>query len=148
MILKRFKSKKEASEEVDENDNEENESLEVDDYLLTKNSKIINATVSSLRVDAIAKVAFGLSRNLIDRAFYDSNIRINGKKILKKSHQVEVDDEIDLVVDRDTKNPKLIIVHRSILLKAKGNVDSISVKLLRNKSLLIEDYPEPWDGMA
>ncbi|XP_053980618.1 mitochondrial transcription rescue factor 1 isoform X2 [Hylaeus volcanicus] len=147
MILKRFKSKKEASEEVDENDDEENESLEVDDYLLTKNSKIINATVSSLRVDAIAKVAFGLSRNRIDRAFYDSKIRINGNKILKKSHQVKVDDEIDLVVGRDSKNPKLIIVHRCILLKAKGNDDSIDVKLLRNKSLLIENYPEPWDAM-
>ncbi|XP_076239620.1 mitochondrial transcription rescue factor 1 [Calliopsis andreniformis] len=148
-INKRFKSKNRSIKHNTESDSDsEDESEgEIDNYLLGKNSKVIYATVPSLRVDAIAKAGFGISRNKIDKEFYNSNIRVNGKKCLKKSATVEVEDEIDLITGRSPVNAKLLIVHRCILLSAKSNTDSISVKLVRNKSLLIEDYDDPWNGV-
>ncbi|KZC09899.1 hypothetical protein WN55_00545, partial [Dufourea novaeangliae] len=84
----------------------------------------------------------------IDKAFYNSNIRINGERCLKKGSQVEVDDEIDIVVGRSPNNPGFLIVHRCIVLSASPDEDTIKVKLLSNKSLLIEDYNDPWNGVA
>ena len=145
-IHKRYKSRKHASEQGDE-DEDEKESIQVDDYLQTKNSKIIDTNVASLRLDAIAKAGFGISRTKIDKAFYNSNIRVNGEKCFKKGVTVEVEDEIDLITGRSPSNPNFLIVHRCIILAATATSDSISVRLLRNKSLLIEDYNDPWNGV-
>lgn len=46
-------------------DEDEKESIQVDDYLQTKNSKIIDTNVASLRLDAIAKAGFGISRTYV-----------------------------------------------------------------------------------
>ncbi|XP_076628519.1 mitochondrial transcription rescue factor 1 isoform X1 [Colletes latitarsis] len=146
VIFKRFKSKKQTSEHVDDNEDED-ELPEIDDYLQTKNSKIVRATVTSLRLDAIAKVGFGLSRTKIEEAFYNSNIRVNGEKYLKKSALVKVEDEIDLVIGRSSNSSNFLIVHRCVILLFKATSDGIIVKLLRNKSLLIEDYADPWNGV-
>ncbi|XP_043258238.1 mitochondrial transcription rescue factor 1 isoform X2 [Colletes gigas] len=144
--LPRFKSRKQASEHED-SDEDEDESLEVADYLQTKNSKLIKATVPSLRLDAIAKVGFGLSRTKIEEAFYNSNIRVNGEKCLKKSVLVKVEDEIDLITGRSPNNSNFLIIHRCIVLSFKSTSNGIIAKLLRNKSLLIEDYANPWNGV-
>lgn len=146
MINKRFRRKKQTVEHDDDIDNEE-DSLDVDDYLQTKSTKIINSNLPSLRLEVVAKAGFGLSRAKIEQAFYNSNIRVNGEKRLKKSRPIEVEDEIDLIIGRSPDNPNFLIVHRCILLSAKPKTDSIAVKLIRNKSLLIEDYKDPWNGV-
>lgn len=44
--------------------------------------------VQSLRADLLLKSALGIARNKIEAAFYEGKIRINGKKIQKKSVHV------------------------------------------------------------
>ncbi|XP_076288364.1 mitochondrial transcription rescue factor 1 [Lasioglossum baleicum] len=144
---KRFKSKKQVSSREEESSDDEEDSTEIDDYLQTQGAKVVNTSVSSLRLDAVAKAAFGMSRNKIDKAFYNSNLRVNGEKCLKKSETIAVEDEIDLVIGRSNSNPAFITVHRCILMSIKPAEESIEIKLIRNKNLLIEDYDDPWNGV-
>uniref|UniRef100_A0A1B6CDX2 Mitochondrial transcription rescue factor 1 C-terminal domain-containing protein n=1 Tax=Clastoptera arizonana TaxID=38151 RepID=A0A1B6CDX2_9HEMI len=48
-------------------------------------SKVITVKTNSLRVDGIIKSGIGISRNKVEEAFYENNIRLNGRKIQKKS---------------------------------------------------------------
>lgn len=144
---RRFKSKKQLSSREEDSDDEQ-ESTEIDNYLQTQGGKVVIVSVPSLRLDAVAKAGFGLSRNKIDKAFYNSNLRINGKKYLKKSGTIEVEDEIDLVIGRSNSNPAFITVHRCIIVSIKPAEEAIEIKLIRNKSLLIEDYDDPWNGVV
>ncbi|CAK9820737.1 hypothetical protein ANTPLA_LOCUS10814 [Anthophora plagiata] len=151
VIFKRFKSKESISrhdEDVEE-DEKENALPHVDDYLNTTKAKTIKIRVPSLRLDVIAKAGFGMSRTRLDKEFYKSNLRINGKKCLKKSVMVEVEDEIDCVLNRSPDNPNYLIVNRCTILSidAEPETESIFVKLLQNKFLLIEDYPDKWNGV-
>ncbi|CAK9830019.1 Mitochondrial transcription rescue factor 1 [Anthophora retusa] len=149
-MFKRFKSKERVSHDDEDADEDEKQDAlpDVDDYLNTGKAKIIKTTVPSLRLDVIAKVGFGMSRTKLDKEFYKSNLRINGKKCLKKSVTVQIEDEIDCVLHRSPDNPNYLIVNRCTLLSfdAKVETETIYVKLLQNKSLLIEDYPDKWNG--
>ncbi|KOC60521.1 Uncharacterized protein C6orf203 like protein, partial [Habropoda laboriosa] len=131
-----------------EEQEQENEGeLDVDDYLNTEKAKIIKSTVPSLRLDVVAKVGFGISRTKLEKEFYKSNLRLNGNKCLKKSEMVQIGDEIDYIVSKSPDNPANLIVNRCILLSANINSESdvILVKLVQNKSLLIEDYNDKWN---
>ncbi|CAH2009015.1 unnamed protein product [Acanthoscelides obtectus] len=71
-----------------------------DDFLTTvkdRNTKTLKVDVPSLRFDAILKAGLGLSRNKIEALFYESRVRLNGEKVLKKSIAVQEDDEIDVI---------------------------------------------------
>ena len=50
--------------------------------------KIAKIKVQSLRADLLLKVALGIARNKIEASFYEGKIRLNGKKLLKKSVHV------------------------------------------------------------
>ncbi|XP_076175425.1 uncharacterized protein LOC143150789 [Ptiloglossa arizonensis] len=144
ITIKRFKRK--GLERTGNNENKGN--LEdIDEYLQTNSSQTIKATIPSLRIDIISKVAFGKSRAKIDQEFYNSNIRINGERCLKKNTVVEVEDEIDLIRGRSPNNNKFLIVDRCIVLSIGTTSDNILVELLRNKNLLIEDYADSWNGV-
>ncbi|XP_031834440.1 mitochondrial transcription rescue factor 1 [Nomia melanderi] len=138
---KRWKSKKTKNHKDDDSEDEESEDekdfTDVDDYLKTAQSKVIDINVPSPRLDIVAKEGFGMSRAKIDQAYYDNKIRINGKKCLKKSVMVRVEDEIDLIIDRRNT---FLTVHRCTILMVNVSEGSTKIKLLRNKSLLIEDY--------
>ncbi|XP_076766073.1 uncharacterized protein LOC143432951 [Xylocopa sonorina] len=142
MILRRFKSKgKTASEAIHGEDEED--VLDVDDYLKTEQSKAFQAYVSSLRLDVIAKVGFNLSRAKIDKEFYKNNIRLNGQKCPKKNIPVHPEDQVDLILGPSPTNPNNLIVNRCILMSAEvWDIDPnvLRVILLVNKNLLIEDY--------
>lgn len=112
-----------------------------EDEIVDKNSKILNIKVSSLRTDLLLKAGLGIARNKIETMFYDSKIRVNGKKIFKKSMQVQVGDEIDIIKGVSVNNPKFLTVARVEVLSANGK-DDISVKLRRCKSLIVENYEE------
>lgn len=96
--------------------------------------------VQSLRVDLLLKSGIGLARNKIETAFYESRIRINGKKLNKKSATCRIGDEIDLIRNDCPINPKNLVIARIEILDTKANEDSISVTMKRFKTLTIEDY--------
>lgn len=98
--------------------------------------------VQSLRADLLLKQGIGLARNKIEAAFYENKIRINGKKILKKSVSCKVGDEIDLIKDDVPSNLSHQVVARVEILDTTANEDSITVKMKRFKSLTIEKYKE------
>lgn len=80
----------------------------------------------------------------IELAFYESRIRVNGEKVTKKSHSVEVGDEIDLVKGPSPNNPDFLLVSRVEVLSAKLDGDELEVKLKKFKNLLINDYESKW----
>lgn len=80
----------------------------------------------------------------IELAFYESRIRVNGNKVTKKSHTLEVGDEVDLVKGPSPKNPDFILVSRVEVLSSKLDGDELEVKLRKFKNLLIDNYDIKW----
>ncbi|XP_012350184.2 mitochondrial transcription rescue factor 1 [Apis florea] len=87
-----------------------------------------------------------MSRAKVDKEFYMSNIRLNGKKCFKKGIKVNLGDEIDFIQKRSPDNPNYLIINRCILLsiKTEPEEENFKIKLLQNKSLLIEEYQDKW----
>ncbi|XP_057653502.1 uncharacterized protein LOC130892246 [Diorhabda carinulata] len=105
-----------------------------------KHTKTMLVHVPSMRVDTLLKAGLGISRNKLEVMFYESKIRVNGEKIPKKSIGVGEGDEIDVIKGENNNNPDLLTVARIEILSAKGEEESISVKIRRCKSLTIENY--------
>jgi len=84
----------------------------------------------------------------IEVAFYESRIRVNGEKVLKKSHSLEVGDEVDLVKGPSPNNPDFLLVSRVEVLSAKLDGDELDVKLKKYKSLLINNYENKWKSQS
>jgi len=119
----------------------------------------------------------------VEKLFYESRIRVNGKKILKKSAQVNhrciilvrrafyeetclkcfytvsvtfynvslqlhVGDEVDVIRGLSPMNPEFLLVSRIEILSVKAGEENIVVKLRRLKSLIVENYSEPWKESA
>lgn len=63
---------------------------------------------------------------------------------MKKSSQVEVGDEIDVIKRVSHMNPDHIVVQRIEVLSAepKEDAEGLLVRLRRNKSLTIDNYEE------
>ncbi|KAJ8719067.1 hypothetical protein PYW07_016623 [Mythimna separata] len=130
----RCKSKKNQDDSDDE---------EIDlggDSSLSKDSKVVKFSTTSMRMDVILKSALNISRNKIEQMFYESKIRVNGKKIMKKSAPVRLDDEIDVIKMVSPKNPQHIFVSRVEILNVAAKEDSIQVTARRFKHLLIDNY--------
>ncbi|CAG9760910.1 unnamed protein product [Ceutorhynchus assimilis] len=135
-IQPKSKTPKKNQEVISDTDSYEEDAYEIQD----KNTKLMNLNVTSLRVDAVLKSALGVARNKIETLFYESKIRVNGKKIAKKGGTVYPGDEIDVIKGPDLKNPNFIIVARVEILSIKAAEESINIKVRRCKSLLIEAY--------
>ncbi|XP_058821332.1 mitochondrial transcription rescue factor 1 [Topomyia yanbarensis] len=148
--LLRFKSKKAnrkeqsgGAHEKDEDDDDDDDDHQLDAYdeLVTdKHTKLVKTSVSSLRADLILKAGLGIARNKVENLFYESKIRVNGRKLLKKSTVLDVGDEIDVVKGTSPTNPDHLIVSRVEILGVTPKSESISVNLRRHKSLIIENY--------
>ncbi|XP_075158387.1 uncharacterized protein LOC142231632 [Haematobia irritans] len=106
-----------------------------------RDSKVVKARVNSLRADLILKAGLGIARNKVENIFYESRIRINGKKLQKKSIQLHEGDEIDVIRGFSQQNPSHLVISRVIILAANEREEGLSVQLRRYKSLLIENYP-------
>lgn len=98
--------------------------------------------LQSLRVDLLIKSAIGMSRNKVEEAFYESRIRVNGKKISKKSMSCSAGDEIDVLKGESPVNPRHIMVARIEIVSTKPREESISVTMRRYKNLTIEKYSD------
>ncbi|PZC78610.1 hypothetical protein B5X24_HaOG201987 [Helicoverpa armigera] len=130
----RWKSKKSQYDSDDEEvDFEEDSSL-------SKDSKVVKFSTTSMRTDVILKSALGVSRNKVEQMFYESKIRVNGKKILKKSASLRLGDEIDVIKIVSPKNPDHIYVSRVEIMNVVPKEESIQITARRFKHLLIENY--------
>ncbi|XP_018347163.1 PREDICTED: uncharacterized protein LOC108751452 [Trachymyrmex septentrionalis] len=143
-IAKRFKSKKKAANIKKDENEDSDEEKEKDEEEALIGSKVIKVRVPSIRLDTISKAGFGISRNKIDEAFYASKIRTNGNKTLKKSKEMEIGDEIDLILHRSVDNPELLVINRIVILSMDPVNDGIQMKLSVDKNLLIEDYEDSY----
>ncbi|XP_050437539.1 mitochondrial transcription rescue factor 1 [Adelges cooleyi] len=133
-FAKRYKRTKKT-----DNEDSDDEDLEMDD-----SSQLVKYKTSSLRMDSVLKHALGRSRNKIETAFYESRIRVNGEKVLKKSHTLEIGDEVDLIKGPSPNNPDFLLVSRIEILSANLDGDELLVKLRRFKTLLINNYSDKW----
>ncbi|XP_026759858.1 mitochondrial transcription rescue factor 1 [Galleria mellonella] len=133
----RYKSKKPNRHDSDDEDEDYD-----GDSSLKKDSKVMKFSTTSLRTDAILKTALGVARNKIEQIFYESKIRINGKKILKKSVSIKIGDEIDVIKMVSPNNPDHLYVARVEILNIVAKEDSIGITARRFKNLLIENYEE------
>lgn len=84
----------------------------------------------------------------METKFYENKIRLNGKKIAKKSVQMGIGDEVDVIKGVSPQNDEHIVVGRIEIVSAKAKEESISVILRKSKSLIIENYPgsNAWKG--
>ncbi|XP_013192405.1 uncharacterized protein LOC106136407 [Amyelois transitella] len=140
----RSMSKKKRELDSDDEDEDFDE-----DASLSKDSKLVKFSTTSLRTDAILKSALGVARNKIEQLFYESKIRVNGKKLLKKSASVKVDDEIDVIKMVSPKNPNHLYIARVEIMNIVAKEESIGITARRFKNLLIENYAtDPYKGSA
>ncbi|KAJ6638486.1 Mitochondrial transcription rescue factor 1 [Pseudolycoriella hygida] len=131
----RFKyNKSSGKQHREEEDDEIDEFTDSDD----KDSKTVRVT--SLRMDLLIKLGLGLARNKVESAFYDSRIRVNGKKITKKSVTLHVGDEVDVVKGLSPINNDHIIVSRLEIIGVTAKEEDIAVTLRKFKNLTIENY--------
>ncbi|XP_055903989.1 mitochondrial transcription rescue factor 1 [Eupeodes corollae] len=105
-----------------------------------RDSKVVKVKVNSLRADLLLKAGLSIARNKIEVIFYESKIRVNGEKIPKKSVQLNVGDEIDVIKGFSNVNPSHLIISRVIIASAKEKEEAINVHLRRYKTMLIENY--------
>ncbi|XP_065364876.1 mitochondrial transcription rescue factor 1 [Calliphora vicina] len=105
-----------------------------------RDSKVVKTKVNSLRADLLLKAGLGIARNKIENIFYESRIRINGKKLAKKSVQLNEGDEIDVIRGFSQQNPSHLVVSRVVILSSSEREEGYSVNLRRYKSLLVENY--------
>ncbi|KAK7043814.1 hypothetical protein SK128_007264 [Halocaridina rubra] len=144
-FLSRGKKSKRKTEEMKEKAESTDSEDDDDDWRLETDRDFIDvrAMVPSVRLDAVLKAGLGMSRNKLDTAFYESKLRVNEAKVLKKSKELEEGDEIDVILGPSSTNPDLINVARVIIMKV-GNYsddsDKLPVKLRRYKNLLIRNY--------
>ncbi|XP_048000015.1 mitochondrial transcription rescue factor 1 [Leguminivora glycinivorella] len=140
----RHKSKKQRAEESDD----EGDTLD-DDPSLSRDSKVVKFNTTSLRTDLILKTALGVARNKIEQLFYESKIRVNGKKIVKKSLSVKIGDEIDIIKTVSPKNSDHLYISRIEVMNLTAKEETIVVTARRFKTLLIENYEtDPYKGTA
>lgn len=146
LLFYRSKSKNKKSNKRIDSGSEDEEEENWDEEIIDKNTKVLNVKVNSLRTDILLKMGLGMARNKVETLFYESKIRVNGKKIPKKSEVVNAGDEIDIVKGVNSTNPKLLVVARVEVLSVEEKEEKIGVKLRRTKSLVIENYEDPWKG--
>ncbi|XP_049871116.1 mitochondrial transcription rescue factor 1 [Pectinophora gossypiella] len=138
-IRSKSKKAKHDSDDEDENYNE--------DSSLSRDSKVVKFNTTSLRTDLILKTALGIARNKIEQQFYESKIRVNGNKVLKKSATVRLGDEIDVIKMVSPKNADHLYVSRVEILNIAAQEESITITARRFKNLLIENYAkDPYKG--
>ena len=63
---------------------------------------------------------------------------------LHVSFQLHVGDEVDVIRGLSPVNPEFLVVSRIEILSVKTGEENIAVNVRRFKSLVIENYSEPW----
>lgn len=139
----RCKSKKKKQQISSESETDKDDS-DIMENISDKHTKTLKINVHSLRLDAILKSSLGIARNKIEQIFYESKIRVNGEKVLKKSVSLREGDEVDVIKGEHTQNPGFLVVARVEILSMTPNEEDITLKIRRSKSLLVENYKDKW----
>lgn len=132
-----------SAEEASDSDSDDVDE-DFDEGIPDRSAKILTVKVNSLRTDLVVKAGLSVARNKVENVFYESRIRVNGKKILKKSARLHVGDEVDVIRGLSPMNPEFLVVSRIEILSVKSGEENVAVKVRRFKSLTIENYSEPW----
>ncbi|CAG5046500.1 unnamed protein product [Parnassius apollo] len=132
-----FRNKSKKQKDLDSDDEQD---VYEDDASLSRDSKVLKFNTTSLRADVVLKSALGVSRNKIEQVFYESKIRVNGKKIMKKSSPIKLGSEIDVIKSISPHNPDHLYVSRVEVLNIVAKEESIAITVRRFKNLLIENY--------
>ncbi|XP_026463527.1 uncharacterized protein C6orf203 homolog [Ctenocephalides felis] len=135
----RFKYDKKGKTQQYDSDSDEEEEFTSD-----RDSKIVKTKLNSLRADLVLKSGLNLARNKIETHFYESKIRVNGQKLLKKSAQLEIGDEIDIVKGPSPLNKDHLLISRVEILSATPKDEDLAVVLRRYKTMTIENYKDAW----
>lgn len=104
-----------AEDEEEESDEESADDDNIDvsaivfqeDSLLASNYREMTTQVKSSRLDAVVSAGLGISRSKLDELFLASQLRLNGERLHKKSHQLDEGDYVDYVFTSDEGSPKL-----------------------------------------
>ncbi|XP_050068187.1 mitochondrial transcription rescue factor 1 [Anopheles maculipalpis] len=131
-----------ADDDLEDEPEQGDDADEYEELLGDKHNRTVRVTVNSMRADLLLKAGLGIARNKVEALFYDSKIRVNGKRLLKKSAQLEVEDEIDVVRGPSPSNPDHLIVSRVEIVSVTPRTENLSVTLRRHKSLIIENYKD------
>lgn len=130
---------KDEEEEDEDEDEDEEEATEHADNERT-------AFVSSLRIDSIMKAGINMPKMKVLEGIYNGSVRINGHKVVKKSTQVSLGDEVDQVLGFTAHNPNLMEVNRVTLLAAfhdrVTDRGRFQVRLRCQRRLVIEKYAD------
>ncbi|XP_026731571.1 uncharacterized protein C6orf203 homolog [Trichoplusia ni] len=121
-------------------DSDDEDIVPDDDSSLSRDSKVVKFSTTSMRTDVVLKSALTISRNKIEQMFYESKIRLNGKKVLKKSASVKLGDEVDVIKMVSPNNPDHLYVARVEIMNITPKEDSIQITARRFKHLLIDNY--------
>ncbi|CAJ1074048.1 mitochondrial transcription rescue factor 1 isoform X2 [Xyrichtys novacula] len=133
-------TQEEEEEEEDDKDPEdsdyEDEVVE-EDPNLPKDYKDMEKYVQGFRYDVIMKAGLDLARNKIDDAFYSNKLRLNGRKLIKKSKTVKIGDKLDLVLseNHETNTVKLMRVVLRKVLGESNDKEKHKISIRRWKSL-------------
>uniref|UniRef100_A0A6M2DN83 Mitochondrial transcription rescue factor 1 C-terminal domain-containing protein n=1 Tax=Xenopsylla cheopis TaxID=163159 RepID=A0A6M2DN83_XENCH len=131
------KGKGNIKDEDSDTDSDEEEYFENE-----RDSKIVKTKLNSLRADLILKSGLSIARNKIEEHFYQSKIRVNGEKILKKSLQLQVGDEIDVIKGPSPLNPEHLIISRVVVVSATPKEGNLLTVLRRYKTMTVENYKD------
>lgn len=109
----RSKGKKPIDGDNEEESDDEDEVAGGENPLLMENdeddgSKATELDVNSLRLDSVAKAAFNKTRAKVEEAFYKGDILVNGEVPTKKSVNITVGDEIDMLMGPNSEDPTLV----------------------------------------
>lgn len=163
LITKRFKkgrgTRKESS---DTNSDDEGEDDDGEDELVDENPLLADDVldsgrdggenftieVGSLRLDSFAKVAFGTTRAKIEELYYKGDIYVNGEKASKKSLDLYQNDEIDLVLGKNSDDHNMIDIKRAQLIKLPDKTNEagrMRVKIVRWNLLTVKPHDKSED---
>lgn len=146
---RRFKKRrgpKKTDDDEEEEDEDEDLSAEnpllVDDILgeADDGSQGMDLNISSLRLDSVAKSAFGITRQRAEEAFYKGDLLINGERPSKKSQDLYEGDEIDLIRGVNEEDSMLVNIKRAVIVKLPDKASEhgrikISLKVWQNMQI-------------
>lgn len=126
---KSLDSDDESDSDTDSDDDETNDKYFVEDKRFSPKFKDISGHIKSFRIDAVIGLGLKIGRNTIEEHFLESKLRLNDKKVLKKSARVYPGDVMDLIVDEIDDVVKVKRVRLLTIGKEKTKSDKFSVKL-------------------
>lgn len=127
-MSKRFKKSKrraqksdddeDNTEEDDEDDIAEENPLLMDDLVdkPSDGSQRVVLDVGSLRLDAVGKMGFSVTRLKMEELFYKGDVYINGERASKKGQDLHVGDEIDLIKQINPEDRSKVDIKRIVII--------------------------------